>query len=142
MNPLRLRGSDFGSPVSCLGSQLATIVRLISTEQPEMIWFAADVRCDGGGRFSTIVEPVPVLIGTSYDLQLEAASVSQFHAGVFIGLRNARLLAGKTFLTEDDVCAGFDQYIDVLIRAFDTSYFDICSDLDPSYLARVNPSQI
>jgi hypothetical protein len=142
MNTLRLRGSDFGSPVSCLGSQLATIVRLLSIEQPEMIWFAADVRCDSGGRLSAILEPVPVLIGTSYDLQLEAASVSQFYAGVFIGLRNPRLLAGKTFLTEDDVCAGFDQYTDVLIRAFDTSYFEICSDLDLRYLARVNPNQI
>jgi hypothetical protein len=137
MNIVRLRGSDFGSPVCCLGSQLATIVRLISIEQPEIIWFAADVRCDGGGRFSAIVEPVPVLIGTSHDFQREAGSVSQFHGGVFIGLRDAHRLVGKTFHTEDDVCAGFEENMDILIRAFDTSYFEVCSELDLSCLARV-----
>jgi hypothetical protein len=133
INKVNLSGSAIAKErVSCTGHQLSMVLSEIKDLTQSYIWYAADVLAPGkyvielfeGGES----KQVPLKIGTTDDLIKFASPVSQFERGLFLGVemtsKGALLWNPDEFDTEDS------DYIEpcaLLVRAFDTSYFEVCS---------------
>ena len=114
---------------SCLGSQLAAILKTILEFSGNGTWYASDVdtTCDNL-KISHLRGPRPKKIGSIDDMIDLVKTVQQFLYGVFILLS---VDAGKELkvecYTEDDPFRTCDNII-FEIRTFDTSYFLIYSN--------------
>lgn len=139
---VKLGPSFFGSTAICLGSQLATVVRLLDTAAPGLCWFATDLSVLGTNLS---------ILGTSIDeasglRSLGGASTAtrwldshdQFVSGVFFAVldgANPEIRAQAD--TEDPEWAQLGNAI-FEMRAFDTSWIEITSANQPA-LARTFP---
>lgn len=133
LSKINLSGSAISKEqISCTGRQLSMVLTEIKDLTQSYIWYAADVLAPG----QYVIEPfegaerkqVPSEIGTTDDLIKFASSVGQFERGIFLAVDvNSK---GKVLWNPGEFDTEDSDYIEpcaLLIRAFDTSYFEICS---------------
>jgi hypothetical protein len=133
ISKLNLSGSAIAQErISCTGRQLSMVLVEIKELTQTYVWYVVDVLAPG----QCIIEPfsgtegkqVPLKIGTTDDLIKFATSVNQFERGLFLAVNknsNGNVLWSPDKFDTEDV-----DYIEpctLMIRAFDSSYFEICS---------------
>jgi len=122
---LQLSGESIeGDIISCLGSQLARIVRVATDFFGEKVWYVANV--DFFGKKMQLSTRTPVRIGNPEQFIEFVQSIDQFLYGVFlaveINISNPRFR--EDINTEDSISVDLGDAT-LEIRAFDTSYFEI-----------------
>lgn len=118
--------------VACTGNQLVLILQEIEDRLPGITWYAVDVLARNHHCLELYDEKkgtqIPLKIGSTQDLVKFAAPVSQFESGIFLAVptsTNTNIVWSlNSFDTEDQE---FIQPAVLIIRAFDTSYFEILS---------------
>jgi hypothetical protein len=122
---LRLPGKTIdGGRFSCRGSQLASVVTVLSTSLADRIWYVTDV-----DALSDTFHPLPeslTRIGESQELIECLRQVDQFLRGVFLAVK-AEVTEPKfrpDMDTEDPIDADLGSAV-VEIRAFDTAYIEV-----------------
>ena len=116
-----------GGRLCCLGSQLASLINIISGELGEIHWYAADVEANS---FTQLPEGRTLeLVGNSQVLIDLALRVNQFNRGVFVcyGSRDSTIYARDWIDTEDPCDMDLGNSI-LEIRAFDVSFFEILTN--------------
>lgn len=122
---IQLTGKEIdGSPVSCLASQLITVLENIRQFVGELSWFAADV--DSGAKMAFERHGPLTLIGSTQRLISVLREVDQLWGGVFVGVKGSALPARirEVIDTFDDFNVDLGDSV-CEIRACDTTSLDI-----------------
>lgn len=118
---VRMKAEVFGSKVSCLGSQVARIVRLVNDEH-DVMWMCFDVETNDGSSFNAGNSK----FANKAEFLDAVSAVDQFIGGVFLAL--PRELENPKIRTtphmEDETFADMGDAM-VEVRTFDTSYIDV-----------------
>jgi hypothetical protein len=120
-----------GDDISCTGKQLALILDAVKLLLNSNEWYVVDVLVPG--RY--VIQPynwiekyeqVPLKIGSMCDLLNFAELVPQFQSGIIFGVSKDNKIHWNqsTFETES---AGFIESAEVMIKAFDTTSFEVLS---------------
>ena len=127
---IRLTGEELTQKInSCTGEQLCMILNILCINEENAIWSSSDVTTSPTRKnWSLYASAVPIIVGDSTKLLELCQQVEQFTSGVFLAVydnNNSKSWA-RPRETED---APFidNEFADVEIRAFDTSYFEIYS---------------
>jgi hypothetical protein len=116
-----------GSEVMCLGSQLAKIVQGIELRLPGLFWYSADVSGSDVDSVKFEAGPRPRLVGTANDLIVSSNKVTQFYSGVFLACKQLGIDFGEQECFTEDPEDRYLPNVEIEIRAFDTSFFEIYS---------------
>lgn len=125
---IHLGPAAFSEETSCVGRQLAELLRAIEELHPNLKWYAADVQTIG--PFPPLRrDPVPTLMGDTEAMIQAVRRVEQFESGVFAGVPRSvdrpEFRSGGLW-TEDEDAADLGDAI-VEVRAFDTSYWFVAT---------------
>ena len=131
---LRLSGDQLnGESFSCTGSQFRQLATALDLLIPDWVWYAADVDSIRNAPDVFASGPELVRIGSTAKLIALTQPVEQFYSGVFLALPplSEPLDPALTMYTES--APGTD-YISgsIVVRAFDTSYFEVESSYLPA----------
>lgn len=122
-----------GDTISCTGNQLAIVLESLMDYVADCKWFVVDVFVPGiyvihPYTSSNLNVQRPLLLGDTSNLIEFAKSVPQFEKGIFlcIAKKDIENLRWNTnvFDTENP---DFIEPAELIIRAFDTTYFEIIS---------------
>ena len=128
-----IRGSAFTKEdTECTGQQLSTILTEIRDLTQSYCWYVVDILAPGQQVIELFGEQgnkqIPLNIGSTEDLIAFVSPITQFESGLFLAVnkksKDAISWNPDEFDTEDL------EHIEpaaLLIRAFDTSYFEISS---------------
>lgn len=122
-----------GDKAVCLGTQLISAINSIKVFLPSHIWYGADVEAVGKGAMKHQLNDIQ-LNAIGFDLQFieYCSTIEQFIWGVFVCVDSnfsSQNIRGVELETEDEAfrsiaCDG----VQIELRAFDTSYFEIYSE--------------
>ena len=118
--------------VSCTGEQLAMILKEVENQLDQFTWYVVDVLARNHYCLELYEQKegrqIPFKVGTTQDLINFALPVPQFENGMFLAVATSLgpniTWSPNSFNTEDEE---FIEPCTLLIRAFDTSYFEILS---------------
>lgn len=120
----------------CLGSQLQSILKLLSSNRITYTWYTTDIEALASLPEELMNEGSNLKhIGQVQDLIQLVGQVDQFLSGVFLGVSDELLpnIAGHSYYTEDVEFR--DIYpAEIEIRCFDTSFFEIYSFIEENLL--------
>ena len=119
--------------VICLGSQLTKIIEALKVTLVPHTWYVADVDAYGKTvKKYNIASNFLKKIGTDVSLIKICSEIDQFLSGVFLAIKDefsSRDLDKIEISTEDEQAREINiKGVLLEIRAFDTSFFEICSD--------------
>ena len=127
---IRLSGMDITKElISCTGAQLCTLLNILCEHEKKITWYAADVTMIPNKKDWELYKQYrPLMIGDTTRFIELCQQVAQFTSGVFLAtfeINNLKSWA-KDYETEGEEFAD-NEFADIEIRAFDTSYFEIYS---------------
>jgi len=116
-----------GDGISCMGFQFVELIEAIS-QCNEGKWFVGDVTFNEYDvRFANYGESRAQLLGSNKDLINMLDPDKQLYSGVFLLFKNGNKIPREIEVyTEADMFENFGSE-DIQIRAFDTSYFEVCT---------------
>lgn len=128
---IRLNSEQFNDTVVCLGTQLLNIVDCIKDYLPEHNWYISDILINNSTEEILSFEPPNLKkIGNLKNFKEFVSQVDQFIWGVFIAVEAENSVSENLeAYTEDIEFRNLDiDGVILEIRAFDTTFFQICSE--------------
>ncbi len=118
--------------ISCTGSQLASILHEIEDQLHELTWYVVDVLARNHYCLELYEEKegsqIPLKVGTTQDLIDFVLPVPQFESGIFLAVPTS--MGPNIHWTPNLFNTENEEFIEpsiLIVRAFDTSYFEILS---------------